>query len=532
MCGVAVAINWPEAELVVQRLIGRILHRGDVSDPVVSPRPDTAMTTRRLRIVDAEHAIQPQFSFDGQLAVSFNGEIYNHEELRVELTALGVPFRTESDTEVLANALQVWGFGALERLNGMYAFVAVDVGTGEFLAARDPFGVKPLYVVQAGQGFVFCSEMRPLLDTIERHQVMLLPPGYALSRRSCARFKSPVFPRSDVPADASPEALDYILSEAVRLRLPPDLPVAISFSGGIDSTLIAHYTRQYRPEAPGYFVGSVNAPDFRYAADYAAQTGFDLRIVPFDPESDAVFGRIDEVVAATESFEPNLVRGAVCSLMAAERMHDDGFRVALCGEGADELFCGYAPLEIAFAENDENARAIREDCLGLMHRISLQRVDRCAMRHQVEMREPYLDPEVVNYALGLEAGALVRDLNGLPSGKMPLRGVYNLYADQLPASIRDRTKVPFGEGAGLDVSPQDSGWKRRFDAAISDADLSDGQKEFAAFSVQTKEELYYLRKLAQTVDVNRVPHLTDRAWISFPVARHREKLKAYAHSSL
>ena len=182
---------------------------------------------------------------------------------------------------------------ALERLNGMYAFVALDVSTGEFLAARDPFGVKPLYVVQAGQSFVFCSEMRPLLDTIEAHQVMLLPPGYALSRKTCARFKSPVFPRADVPTDASPEALDYILSEAVRMRLPPDLPVAMLFSGGIDSTLIAHYTRQFRPEAPGYFVGSVQAPDFRYAADYAAQTGFDLRIVPFDPDSDAVFDAID-----------------------------------------------------------------------------------------------------------------------------------------------------------------------------------------------------------------------------------------------
>src|SRR6185437_15981621 len=112
-----------------------------------------------------------------------------------------------------------------------------------------------------------------------------------------------------------------------------DLPAAVLFSGGIDSTLVAHYARQIRPETPGYFVGSTRAPDFRYAADYAAQTGFDLRIVPFDPESDAVFGRIDEVVAATESFEPNLLRGAVCSLMAAERMHDDGFRVALCGEG-------------------------------------------------------------------------------------------------------------------------------------------------------------------------------------------------------
>lgn len=532
MCGIAVAINWPEAGNVVARLIGGILHRGDVSDPILRPKPDTAMATRRLRIVDAEHGAQPQLSFDGQLAVSFNGEIYNHEELRVELMGLGVPFRTESDTEVLANALQVWGLRALERLNGMYAFVALDLSTGEFLAARDPFGVKPLYVIQAGQSFVFCSEMKPLLDTIEAHQVMLLPPGYALSRKTCGRFKSPVFPSSNEPTDASPEALDYLLSEAVRTRLPPGLPAAVLFSGGIDSTLVAHYARQFRPETPGYFVGNVHAPDFRYAADYAAQTGFDLRIVPFDPDSDAVFAHIDRVVAVTESFEPNLVRGAVCSLMAAERMHADGFRVGLCGEGADELFCGYPPLEVAFADGDPEAGAIRDECLGLMHRVSLQRVDRSAMRHQVEMREPFLDPAVVNYALGLDASALVHEVDGLPTGKMPLRDVYDLYPEQLPASIRDRSKVPFGEGAGLDVTPQASGWKRRFDAAISDADFHDGQKQFAAFNVQSKEELFYLRKLAETIDVIRVPHLRDRAWISFSVERHRERLKAYAHYSL
>ena len=167
-----------------------------------------------------------------------------------------------------------------------------------------------------------------------------------------------------------------------------------------------------------------------------------------------------------------------------------------------------------------------------MHRVSLQRVDRSAMRHQVEMREPFLDPAVVNYALGLDASALVHVVDGLPTGKMPLRDVYDLYPDQLPASIRDRSKVPFGEGAGLDVTPQDSGWKRRFDAAISDADFYDGQKQFAAFNVQSKEELFYLRKLAETIDVIRVPHLRDRAWISFSVERHRERLKAYAHYSL
>ena len=147
--------------------------------------------------------------------------------------------------------------------------------------------------------------------------------------------------------------LDALLAQAVRTAHAAGLPAAMLFSGGIDSTLVAHYARQVRPETPGYFVGNTRAPDFRYAAQYAAATGFDLRIVPFDPESSAVFdvdrrGRR----ACCEVFEPNLVRGAVCSLMAAERMRDDGFRVALCGEGADELFCGYAPLEIVFGSDD------------------------------------------------------------------------------------------------------------------------------------------------------------------------------------
>src|SRR3569623_3559129 len=120
-----------------------------------------------------------------------------------------------------------------------------------------------------------------------------------------------------------------------------------------------------------------------------------------------------------------------------------------------------------------------------MHRVSLQRGERCAMLHQVEMREPYLDPAVVNYALGLSPSALVRDVNGLASGKVPLREVYDLYPERLPVSIRDRGKVPFGEGAGLDVTPQASHWKRRFAAAISAAGFHDGQRRFAAFSVQS-----------------------------------------------
>src|SRR3954468_14574632 len=318
MCGIAVAIDWPDAEAVVSRLLNGIVHRGDISDPVFAPRPNTAMVTRRLRIVDAENAVQPQLSANGRIAVSFNGEIYNYLALRRELQASGIVFKTESDTEVLANALQAWGPAALERFVGMYAFVAVDTKTGDFLAARDPFGVKPLYVIQAGKRFLFCSEMRPLLDNVETGEVMLLPPGYVLAADGCMRFKSALQTApSIVPEIGSTETLDRLLSEAVGARIPVNLPVATMFSGGIDSTLIAHYARRFQPKAAGYFVGGERAPDYRYAAEYAERTGFDLRIVAFDADSDETFARLDEVVAVTESFEPNLVRGAVCSLAVA-----------------------------------------------------------------------------------------------------------------------------------------------------------------------------------------------------------------------
>jgi asparagine synthase (glutamine-hydrolysing) len=375
--------------------------------------------------------------------------------------------------------------------------------------------------------------MRPLLDNVEAGDVLLLPPGYVLAADGCMRFKSPIQEAPSIVSEiGSAETLDRLLSEAVRARIPANLPVATMFSGGIDSTLIAHYARRFQPQAPGYFVGGERAPDYRYAAEYAERTGFDLRLVPFDPDSDETFARIEEVVAVTESFEPNLVRGAVCSLAVAEKIHKDGIRVALCGEGADELFCGYPPVEIAFQEDAAAGRTIRGECLDLMHRVSLQRVDRCSMRHHVETREPFLDPSVANYALSLDGAALVREVGGKAVGKHVLREIYKIYPDELPAMIRDRTKVPFGEGAGLDVTPEGSGWKMRFNEAISDRELLEGRIEFEPFNIQSKEELFYIRKLAQRMDINRVPHLRDRAWISFPVGQYREKLKAYAHFSL
>ena len=409
MCGIAVAIDWDGAETTVQRLIAGLLHRGDITDPLVRVNATTALCTRRLRIVDAEGGAQPKASFDRHFLVAFNGEIYNHAELRRELEARGIKFESGCDTEVVANMLRVFGPAGIKRFAGMYAFVALDVETGEFLAARDPFGVKPLYVIQggpSGQSFLFCSEIKPLLAATEAGEVMLLPPGYALSQTFCGPYYSLPAPAEAGPA--SPQELDRVLAEAVRIRVPFDLPVAALFSGGIDSTLVMHYARRVRPDIPGYIAVGSGSPDYLFAKHYAQETGLDLREVEIEPHGAGTLPLIIKVVETVETFEPAVIRSSLHTYLLSQRIHQDGFRVALCGEGADELFAGYSPLEHAFAQQNGLGRNLQRQCLGMMHRANLQRVDRCSMHFQLEIREPFLDQSLVNYAAALDRSDLVR----------------------------------------------------------------------------------------------------------------------------
>jgi asparagine synthase (glutamine-hydrolysing) len=516
MCGIAVAIGWDEAERSVRKLVDGLRHRGDVSDPIVCPLPGIAAGTRRLRIVDAERAVQPQASFDNRIIVSFNGEIYNHAELRRELEAKGVLFRTDSDTEVLASSLRMWGPQALQRVNGMYAFVAIDLANGEFLAARDPLGVKPLYLIQSERGFLFCSEIRPLLDTCEEGMVLLVPPGHLLTRTQLIKFGGFVADGAKSPAAEGPAALDKLLAEAVRIRVPPDLPIAMMFSGGIDSTLVAHYARRVRPNIASYFLGDDRSPDYAYAALFADMAGLDLRRVALVDADESLATTIDAVVTAAETFEPSAVRDGLCNFLLARRIHADGFRVALCGEGADELFAGYEPLELAFQDSETAGRILQQQTLAIMHKTNLQRLDRLGMRFGVEVREPFLDRSVIRHALGLPAQELVKSHAGFPMGKAPLRAIWDLYPDTLPSEIRYRQKTPMHMGSGLDKSQRQSPLIEYAEATISDRELADGKLRFAAFDVRTKEEFLYLDRLSRTLDLDRVPHLTARPRIKMP----------------
>jgi asparagine synthase (glutamine-hydrolysing) len=267
---------------------------------------------------------------------------------------------------------------------------------------------------------------------------------------------------------------------------------------------------------PGYIAIGGDAPDHTYAKRYADESGLDLREVTIEAQSAGTVSIIEAVVDAVEPFEPAVIRPSLYTYRVSQRIHQDGFRVALCGEGADELFAGYAPLEYAFMQPNGVGRYVQKQCLSMMHRANLQRVDRCSMRFQLEIREPFLDQSVASYASELDGSALVKQTGDAPLGKAPLRALYDLYPSELPAFIRDRQKMPFHEGAG--GGAEGSGWLDLFEAALSDADFQDGQREFADFKICTKEELFFMRTLADKMDVKRIPHLRGRLRLDMPLA--------------
>ena len=201
-----------------------------------------------------------------------------------------------------------------------------------------------------------------------------------------------------------------------------------------------------------------------YARRYADETGFDLREVDIETQRAETLPLIETVVDVVEAFEPAVIRPSLYTYLVSQRIHQDGFRVALCGEGADELFAGYEPLEYAFMQSNGLGRNVQQQCLSMMHRANLQRIDRCAMRFQLEIREPFLDQAVVGYASGLDKLALLEPTGNALVGKAPLRALYDLHPSMLPKHIRDRQKLAFHEGAGSDMDGPD--WLDMFEAGV------------------------------------------------------------------
>jgi len=330
-----------------------------------------ALGFRRLSILDLSAAgHQPMVTSDGRGVLVFNGELYNFRELRPELERRGVKFRSTSDTEVVLHALREWGYEALRRFDGMFALGYYDRDKRELLVARDPVGIKPLYVLEHPNGLVFGSQY----DQVVRHPwcerqridpqalgtflrlgwvpppegliegTRMVEPGTALIIRPGTTPRTIAF-RSffdDVPSLTNPAVVDDLVEDALRssvaAQLVADVPVGVFLSGGIDSPLVAAEAKRSAPNVPSFTIGS-DDPSHDESSDarrYAEVIG--TRHTERTLSAAEARSKVDQLVQAYS--EPFSDFSALPTLLVSE-LARESVTVALSGDGGDELFWGY-----------------------------------------------------------------------------------------------------------------------------------------------------------------------------------------------
>ena len=374
MCGVAGAFLQPDGARLVRTMVDRIGHRGPDAAGFtdLSPQVGLQLGHRRLSIIDLSAAADQPFSKNG-LHLSYNGELYNYRELRDVLRGQGISFRTESDTEVVLECWRHWGPAALPRLRGMFAFAIYDEQSGALTLARDPLGIKPMYILPRGSGILFASELKALVAAVgpeltvdpgalvastlfyflpeERSaikEVFKLPPGsYAEWRTDgntrARRYWQPA--EEALTAAAGPTAdLTEVLEESVAAHMVADVPVASFLSGGLDSSLITAmaanrdpsieaYTITFRPEDQRL---EAMPDDAIYARKMAAHLGIRLHEIEISPDVVDMLPRIVDVLD-----EPIGDPAAINTVLMCQAAREAGVKVLLSGMGADELFGGY-----------------------------------------------------------------------------------------------------------------------------------------------------------------------------------------------
>jgi asparagine synthase (glutamine-hydrolysing) len=477
MCGI-VAAHGVSDRAALEDMLARLEHRGPDDSGSIAVN-GSWLGHRRLSIVDVGGGAQPLRDPDGELFLVGNGEVYNHEDVRDRLA--GRPFLTSSDNEVALHLLDERGPESLSELNGMFAFVAAG-RDGRFLAARDPVGIKPLYWARRGDAVLFASEMH-VFDPSWQPDVEPFPPGCAWTPETgLVRFAGalPVDP-DPAPAGRIVSGTREVLIESVHRQLMGDVPVGVFLSGGLDSSLVAAIAAPIlavRGERLKTFaVGTPGSPDLAAARLVAEHLESEHHETTYSA-ADALEA-LPGVVRSIESFDPGLVRSAVPNYMLA-RFTARHVKVVLTGEGADELFAGYAYMRDFTDAGALHAELERTVCS--LHNLNLQRCDRVTMAHGLEARVPFLDREVIDWAMALPPEAKLA-----PPGTPEKALLRTAFEGWLPHDLLWRDKAEFGDGSGArDVLSE------AVEAAVAD-DEFEAERGAVDPPLRTKEELAYYR---------------------------------------
>jgi asparagine synthase (glutamine-hydrolysing) len=371
LCGIAgfTQKGWTSDPDRIRVATATLTHRGPDQHGVFSSRLCSLGATR-LKILDLDAGDQPITSSDGDTVIVFNGEIYNHLELRPELEALGYQFRSHCDTETVLYAFQAWDTACFARFRGMFATALWSKSTRRLVLARDRMGIKPLYLAKYGEDLLFGSELKAILihPEVERRLSMegldcylslnyvpcpwtlvdgveKLPPGSWYEWHD-GRVRTESYWRLPDPAprvldlETAKRELDFLLEQSVREHLLSDVPLGVWLSGGIDSSTVLHYAAGTNHARLKTFSISFNGRSFdeaKYIQQVVSHYGTDHEQLDLNPQQD-LQGAIEQF--AYYSDEPSADAGAL-PVWFLSRMCKTHATVALSGEGGDELFAGY-----------------------------------------------------------------------------------------------------------------------------------------------------------------------------------------------
>lgn len=538
MCGIVSIFNiqeqTPELRQQALRMSQKIRHRGPDWSGIYCGG-SAILAHERLSIVDPESGRQPLFSPDKKQVLAVNGEIYNHQDIRSRFAG-HYQYQTGSDCEVILSlyremradtdfaTLIFQGEDAvharicqmLEELNGIFAFALYDAEHDEFLIARDPIGVIPLYIGYDNDGKVMVASELKALEGQCDHYEPFLPGHYYYSKTPGMKryYTRDWFEYASMQkkyniddskkaaeqlAEAAPQeqaAVEQIhdaLEASVKRQLMSDVPYGVLLSGGLDSSVISAVaekfsairvenggeTRAYWPRLHSFAVGLKGAPDLAKARLVAEHIGTVHHEINYTIQEG--LDAIRDVIYFIETYDVTTVRASTPMYLLARVIRSMGIKMVLSGEGADEVFGGYLYFHKA-----PDAKAFHEETvrkLGKLYLYDCLRANKSLAAWGIEGRVPFLDKEFLDVAMGMNPV-----LKMCPDKTIEKKVVRDAFADLLPEEVAWRQKEQFSDGVGyswIDTLKQITA------SAVSDEQMAHAAERFPINPPQNKEEYYY-----------------------------------------
>ena len=500
MCGIAgifnIKIQSRELRSKALQMARKIRHRGPDWSGIYCGG-SAILAHERLSIVDPQSGGQPLYSPDRKLVLAVNGEIYNHRDIRARYAGR-YEFQTGSDCEVILALYRDKGIRFLEDLNGIFAFALYDEEKDEYLIARDPIGVIPLYIGKDSEGHIyFGSELKALEGFCDEYEPFL-PGHYYHSKegkmkrwytRDWMDYEKVAKENGTSPCRQIHDALE----EAVHRQLMSDVPYGVLLSGGLDSSVISAIAKKYAakrietdgasdawwPQLHSFAVGLKGAPDLVKAREVAEYIGTVHHEINYTLQEG--LDAIRDVIYFIETYDVTTVRASTPMYLLARVIKSMGIKMVLSGEGADEIFGGYLYFHKAPDARTFHEETVRK--LSKLHLYDCLRANKSLAAWGVEGRVPFLDKEFLDVAM-----RLAPEVKMAPGKVIEKKVVREAFESLLPASVAWRQKEQFSDGVGYS-------WidtlKEVTAAAVSDEQMAHAAERFPVHPPMNKEEYYY-----------------------------------------